>query len=207
MIFAVRNALLFGLGVAGVAFASTADYAIKLETRTALDTGIANIHVEVVTPLMHTVDVSYGRCNSLSLTGTHHDIARGVQVLRSSRLVWRVPENSPRNGCLTAWDSETGALVARSTALNLNRKRKRSLRQFRRDGMPIKMNNASGIDSHGPWFDGVAYLEGRNVSQVDVEDAKSKSMIYLPVLPDEAFLSLLMTVVKGLVLSAAGWLV
>lgn len=179
MMAIIKGALLFGLGVAGIAFASPVSYDIKLETRTALDTGIANIHIEVTTPLANTVDVSYGKCDSLSLTETHHNIATGVQVLRSSRLVWRVPKNSPRNGCLTAWDSETGVLVARSTALNLNPKRKRSSRVLldKRDGMPIKMDNASGIDSRGPWFDGVAYLEGRNVSQVDVEEAKSKSMI------------------------------
>lgn len=180
MIAMIKGALLFVLGVAsGVAFASPGGYGIKLETRTALDTGIANIHIEVMTPLTNTVDVSYGKCDSLSLTGTHHDIARGVQVLQSSRLVWRVPKDSPGNGCLTAWDSETGVLVARSTALNLSPKRKRSSRVLlnKRDGMPVKMDNASGIDTRGPWFDGVAYLEGRNVSQVDVNEAKSKSMI------------------------------
>lgn len=181
MMAMIKSALLFGLGVAGVAFALPGNYDIKLETRTALDTGIANIHIEVMTPLANTVDVSYGRCDSLLLTGAHHDIARGVQVLRSSRLVWRVPKDSPRNGCLTAWDSETGVLVARSTALNLSPKRKRSSQKLlkKRDGMPVKMNNASGIDSRGPWFDGVAYLEGRNLTQVDVMEAKSKSMISL----------------------------
>lgn len=173
----VKKALLFGLGVGGMAFASPVDYPIRLETRTILDTGIANIHIEVVTPLTSTVDVSYGSCDALSPTETHHDITRGVQVLRSSRLVWRVPEGSPANGCLAAWDSETGALVARSTVLELSLKQKRSFTPVlgKRGGMPIKMNNDSGIDNRGPWFDGVAYLKGRNVSQIDVQKAKSKS--------------------------------
>lgn len=173
----VKKAILFGLGVGGMTFASPVDYPIRLETRTALDTGIANIHIEVVTPLTSTVDVSYGSCDTLLLTEAHHDITRGVQALRSSRLVWRVPEGSPANGCLAAWDSETGALVARSTMLKLGLKQKRGFKPAfgKRGGMSIKMNNGSGIDSHGPWFDGVAYLQGRNVSQIDVKEAKSKS--------------------------------
>lgn len=181
----VKKVLLFGLGVGGIAFASPVDYPIRLETRTTLNTGIANIHIEVVTPLTSTVDVSYGNCDALSSIEAHHDITRGVQVLRSSRLVWRVPEGSPANGCLAAWDSGTGALVARSTVLELGLKQKRNLKPAlgRRGGMAIKMNNDSGIDNHGPWFDGVAYLQGRNVSQVDVKEAKNKSRAPLYTLP------------------------
>lgn len=179
----VKRALLFGLGIAGVVFTSPVDYPIRLETRTTLDTRIANIHIEVVTPLTNAVDVSYGDCDSLSSAGKHHDITKRVQVLRSSRLVWRVPEDSPSNGCLVALDSETGEFVAKSTVLNINlrSRRKRSFGPLlnERDGMSIQMNNASGIDSRGPWFDGVEYLEGRNVSQVDVGEAKNKSITSL----------------------------
>lgn len=179
---AVKGAFLFGLGITTVALASPVNYAVNLETRTALDTGIANIHIEVVTPLASTIDVTYGNCDSPSSAKPHHEIADGVHASRSSRLVWRVPENSPSNGCLVAWDSETRELVGKSTTLSLSSKRKRSFKTFlnKRDGRnltPIKMNNASGIDSHGPWFDGVAYLSRRNVSQVDVEKAKSKSIL------------------------------
>lgn len=180
MISTVQKALLFGLGVA---FAFPADHAtVKLETRTALDTGIANIHVEVVAASTGTVHVSYGGCGALSQKETHHDVAKGVQVLVSSRLVWRVPDDSPGGGCLAAWDSGTGALVARSAALNIGVKRKRSFRPAlgRRGAPAVKMDNSSGIDTAGPWFDGVAYLQGRNVSQVDVEEAKSKRMPSFP---------------------------
>lgn len=203
MISTVKKALLFGLGVA---FALPTEYAITLETRTTLDTGIANIHVEVVTASASTVDVSYGSCGAVSPGEAHHDVAKGVQVLVSSRLVWRVPGNSPRDGCLAAWDSATGALVARSAALKISTKRKRSFRPvLDKRGGPIKMDNSSGIDTTGPWFDGVAYLQGRNVSQVDVEAAKNKRMASLYNLPLSR--ALLMVLLKALGLSAAGCLV
>lgn len=38
------------------------------------------------------------------------------------------------------------------------------------------MTNASGIDAHGPWFDGVALLEQKEPSAVDVAAAKSKEV-------------------------------
>ena len=40
----------------------------------------------------------------------------------------------------------------------------------------IKMDNSSGIDAEGPWFDGVAKLKNSNMSAVDTEAAKSKSI-------------------------------
>lgn len=204
MILTVKKALLFGLGVA---FALPTDYAITLETRTTLDTGIANIHVEVVTASVSTVDVSYGSCGAALPGEAHHDVAKGVQVLVSSRLVWRVPRDSPRNGCLSAWDSATGALVARSAVLKIGAKRKRSFRPvLDKRGGPIKMDNGSGIDTAGPWFDGVAYLQGRNVSQVDVQAAKNKRMASLYNVALSLVL-LLMIVLKALGLSAAGCLV
>lgn len=175
----VKRALLFGIGITSTVFASPVNNAIQLETRTALDTGIANIHIEVLTPSDHPIDVNYGSCDPSSSAETHHNIATRVQASRSSRLVWRVPEGSPSNGCLTAWDSETQVLIAKSSVQNFKPKHKRSLKQYlnRRDTpVSIKMDNSSGIDSTGPWFDGVAYLKGRNVSQVDVQAAKSKSI-------------------------------
>lgn len=190
-----------------MALSSPINNAIQLETRTELDTGIANIHIEVLTPLTDTISVSYGSCDPLSPAETHHDIAKGVQALRSSRLVWVVPEGTPSHGCLTAWDSKTQVLVGKSRVLNLKPKRKRSFNPLlnRRDGnitTPIRMDNSSGIDSTGPWFDGVTYLKGRNVSQVDVEKAKSKST-YLLI----SFLVLLLiTTVKGSGSLAVGWL-
>lgn len=38
------------------------------------------------------------------------------------------------------------------------------------------MNNETGIDTWGPWFDGVELLQSKNLSAVDVESAKSKEI-------------------------------
>jgi len=47
--------------------------------------------------------------------------------------------------------------------------------QKRATNFGIAMNNASGIDAEGPWFDGVSLLKGKKLSTVNVEQAKSKS--------------------------------
>lgn len=38
------------------------------------------------------------------------------------------------------------------------------------------MNNSTGIDTWGPWFDGVKCLKNKNTSAVDVEAAKTKDI-------------------------------
>lgn len=38
------------------------------------------------------------------------------------------------------------------------------------------MTNSTGIDTLGPWFDGVALLEGKNLSAIDIAEAKSKEI-------------------------------
>ena len=39
----------------------------------------------------------------------------------------------------------------------------------------IPMSNASGIDAQGPWFDGVEVLKEKEISAVNVKEAKAKS--------------------------------
>jgi hypothetical protein len=54
------------------------------------------------------------------------------------------------------------------------RNRRRWLRK--RDGLvSVEMNNASGIDSYGPWFDGVTLLKAKKISEVDEVEVRKKS--------------------------------
>ncbi|KAH0614321.1 uncharacterized protein H6S33_006207 [Morchella sextelata] len=143
---------------------------ISLDILAPVDTGLSNIHLTVTTPHPNPLTITYSPCTDSDSVSAHHTVASSVHALKSSRLVWRLPEDSPEGGCLIAWDEASGDEVCRSEVVDLSLRRKRR----RRDLESIKMNNASGIDASGPWFDGVAYLEGKNVSQVDVELAKGK---------------------------------
>lgn len=40
----------------------------------------------------------------------------------------------------------------------------------------IVMSQTDGFDTLGPWFDGVAHLEAKNLSVVDAEAAKSSKI-------------------------------
>jgi hypothetical protein len=146
---------------------------ISLDILAPVDTGLSNIHLTVTTPHPNPLTITYSPCTDSDSVSAHHTVASSVHALKSSRLVWRLPEDSPEGGCLIAWDEASGDEVCRSEVVDLSLRRKRR----RRDLESIKMNNASGIDASGPWFDGVAYLEGKNVSQVDVELAKGKRML------------------------------
>lgn len=50
--------------------------------------------------------------------------------------------------------------------------RKRREGELRKRG--IAMGNETGIDTSGPWFDGVMLLKSLNLTQVDVRKAKGK---------------------------------
>ena len=66
-----------------------------------------------------------------------------------------------------------GSLVGRSAPQVLHTRRRNARRSI---DYSIAMDNSSGIDSEGPWFDGVAKLQKNNMSAVDAEAAKSKSI-------------------------------
>lgn len=169
-----------------VCSASVPTYPVRLETRTNLNSRAANIHVTFDKRVEGDVSFTYGSCLDQRQTDSHQVIARHTTSGISQRLVWVIPEDAVSGGCISAWDS-TGALVGRSEAQQLasQRSRKRDLEEFhkrsamkKRDGNAgspaIPMDNTTGIDPWGPWFDGVALLESKNHSYVDVEEAKSK---------------------------------
>lgn len=129
-----------------------------------LDSRLANIHLS---PRSGEVDVAYGSCDNF--TALHHIIKRSVNS-SSSRLVWLIPDDVPLDGCLTAW--ENGQLVGKSEGLSFLKKRNIL--------PPIPMDNSTGIDTRGPWFDGVMHLKDRPISEVDEKTAKKKSISLPP---------------------------
>lgn len=177
----VSKAVLAVLALAQHAYsASVPSHPVRLETRTELSSRAANIHVSYDRLIEGVLDFTYGSCLDKKQTDSHHVIARHTPAGASHRLVWVIPDDALNGGCISAWDS-TGSLVGRSEAQQLasQRSRKRGLEEFqkrsamkKRDAIP--MTNASGIDPWGPWFDGVALLESKNLSAVDVDAAKSK---------------------------------
>lgn len=166
--------------------ASVSSHPVRLETRTELSSRAANIHVSYDRLVESVIDFTYGSCLAQRQTDSHHVVARHTPTGASHRLVWVIPEDAFSGGCISAWD-DTGSLIGRSETQQLasQRSRKRGLEEFhkrsamkKRDGgggsNAIPMNNETGIDVWGPWFDGVALLESKNHSYVDVEEAKSK---------------------------------
>ncbi|KAF4122893.1 Flavin containing amine oxidoreductase [Geosmithia morbida] len=146
---------------ASLATAGRSTLPIGLETRTELGSRLANVHVSRRQPVNGTVTYTYGSCNSNSQPEAHHTIAQSDDA-DASRLVWIIPEEATEDGCIAAW-SDSGKLVGRS-------------RPQRLQSESIAMNNASGIDASGPWFDGVALLKNKEPIPVNVAKAKKKDI-------------------------------
>lgn len=166
--------------------ASVSSHPVRIETRTELSSRAANIHVSYNRLVEGLIDFTYGSCIDKKQTDSHHVIARHAPTGADHRLVWVIPDDTFGGGCISAWD-DTGSLIGRSETQQpaSQRSRKRGLEEFhkrslmnKRDGgsgsHAIPMNNETGIDVWGPWFDGVELLESKNHSYVDVEEAKSK---------------------------------
>lgn len=132
---------------------------------------IVNIHVDVpeTTPGRHVF--TYGRCDNSVRTEYHSTIANISQMPTGDdiRLVWVVPETARSGGCISGWGPHN-ELLGRSKSVNLKNLIQSSINK--RDRVP--MTNGSGIDSDGPWFNGVNRLQNEEISAVDVKKAKSK---------------------------------
>lgn len=170
---------------------------IRLETRTALSSRAANIHVSYDRAVDGLVEFTYGSCagpqdlRRADSQSHHHVIGRHLSSTAAAaaphRLVWVIPEDAPAGGCISAWssgagdDDSEGVLLGRSEpqALAPRRSRKRDVqaRYEKRDsGSSVPMTSASGIDAWGPWFDGVELLQSKKLGAVDVDAAKSKKI-------------------------------
>lgn len=176
------------LALSQVAFsASVATHPVRLETRTKLNSRAANIHIFFDKLVDGAVDVSYGSCLDRRQEDSHHAVvARHLPSSAAKRLVWLIPDDAFSGGCLSAW-SEDGALLGRSEPQHLasQRSRKSGVEEIKKrsalkkrdsSDFSIAMDNATGIDAWGPWFDGVELLQSKNLSSVDVSAAKSKNI-------------------------------
>jgi hypothetical protein len=145
-----------------LALCTLASATVHLHTRN-LDSPLANIHLRSTSA--DCIDsVTYGSCADPPTV--HHTIQRNIDPT-ASRIVWIIPADAPADGCLSAW--KRSELLGRSEPLKLLPLKKREL-------VGIKMDNSTGIDTTGPWFDGVAYLKAHPVSSVDEKTAKAKSV-------------------------------
>lgn len=106
---------------------------VKLETRTAVTSRLANVHLSAEGPVDGPITVTYGPCSSSSAHDAHHIVGGpdGGKTL-STRLVWVLPEDTESGGCISAWDS-AGTLVGRSEPQHLQQRHKR--RDKKRAGM------------------------------------------------------------------------
>lgn len=167
--------------------ASVSPHPVRLETRTKLNSRAANIRVFFDKLVEGVIDVSYGSCMDRRQADSHHAVVgRHLPSTAAQRLVWVIPDDAFSGGCLSAW-SEDGSLLGRSEPQHLasQRSRKRGVEEIQKRSAlkkrdsgddSIPMNNATGIDAWGPWFDGVELLQSKNLSAVDVSAAKSKKI-------------------------------
>ena len=113
------------------------------------------------------ISVVYGDCGMNAQHQRHHEVAVTIieKPSRPDRLVWIVPRELITNGCLHAYSD--GQLLARSEPI--------------RHSAPLRRRQsiADVADELGPWFDGVAYMQSKNISAVDSAAAKAKSIAIL----------------------------
>ncbi|KAI1171092.1 L-amino acid oxidase [Nemania sp. FL0916] len=144
---------------------------VRVETRANLDSRLANVHVHIDGRVDTPVRYTYGGCSDDTSSHLHSAVGESSNSL-TSRLVWVIPEDIAETGCISAWDSR-GTLVGRSAELRPAAKK----RQLKKRGPnSIPMDASTGIDTWGPWFDGVELLKSKNLSAVDVAKAKSKEV-------------------------------
>lgn len=124
---------------------------------------VHNIHISVTsTSSEGHIRIVYGDCDSNHVDDAHHDVS-SISLKRDvlpDRLVWVTPRDTPDGGCLHAYSG--GLRLGRSEPISITvSPRKRQL-----------LHEIG--DSNGMWFDGVRYLESKNLSDTVTEEAKGK---------------------------------
>ncbi|KIW24357.1 uncharacterized protein PV07_10076 [Cladophialophora immunda] len=149
---------------------------VKLHLKRAVDSGLANIHLAYDRPIATEVVFTYGPCKAKTPGEAHHLVGRSHSC-DHDRLLWKVPEYTPTGQCLSAWDARQN-LVGRSVPVSIapNAKAARRRLRKRQADFSIQMDNSSGIDAEGPWFDGVVALKNKEISAVNAQEAKSKEI-------------------------------
>ncbi|KIX06515.1 uncharacterized protein Z518_04491 [Rhinocladiella mackenziei CBS 650.93] len=149
---------------------------VNLQVKRAVDSGLANIHVSYDEPIPSEVVFTYGPCEAKTPGEAHHLVARSENC-DHDRLLWKVPEYAPTGHCLSAWDRKQ-SLIGRSAPISIipNAKTTRRRLRKRQEDFSVPMDNSSGIDAEGPWFDGVALLKNKEITAVNVREAKSREI-------------------------------
>lgn len=128
-----------------------------------------NIHLDFLDPNFNgDLHIVYGDCETTTSTTSHHSLGQ-LTVKRNAhpeRLVWITPGDAPHLHCLHAFSPETGALLARSSPIAISKP------LARREALAI----ANYADATGPWFDGVAYMAGKEPGKTAVAAAKNSSV-------------------------------
>lgn len=177
----VSNGIRWLLSLVALITTVEAQLPVRLEVKLGLNSRSANVHLSEVHHSLYPFTVTYGACHSsLSHRQSHHTISHVSHG--HDRLVWILPDDISTGGCLSAWSTHNSLLIGRSEPLKVDKSsrqwaKKRDLDQGMRlsKRASIPMSNASGIDAHGPWFDGVEVLKEKEISAVNVKVAKAKS--------------------------------
>lgn len=138
--------------------------------------GMHNVHVEYHLPHDGELSIVYGMCDILSSEDAHHALGTthvGNHHLarrhlnwedhRPTRFVWLAPEDMIDGGCLHAFSGDE--LLGRSAPISSARRNQRRW-----------LAASDVMDSSGPWFDGVAYLQEKEPDEVFVAQTKSKTI-------------------------------
>lgn len=157
------------------AFAANVPPPIGLHLKRTVDSGLANIHISYNQPVHSEITVTYGHCQAQTPGEAHHLVGHSTSY-DDDRLLWKVPEDAPTGGCISAWEGE--GLIGRSVPVSICPSKKTARRRLkkRQDRFSIPMDNSSGIDAEGPWFDGVVLLQDKEISAINVKEAKSKEI-------------------------------
>jgi len=171
-----------GLALLALPGNAAPSYPIKVETKAALNSRLANVHVDHVVPVEGNVTYTYGSCDAAHTKDSHHIVGRSTSTLQS-RLVWVIPEDVSSGGCISAWSDENGRLLGRSSEQHFDfhtMKRREELKKRSVGGdsktTSIQMDAEHGIDSLGAWFEGVKLLKEKDIGPVDVKKAKNKDI-------------------------------
>jgi hypothetical protein len=133
---AVFSSILGGVAAAAVALP------VQLETRSAVTSRLANVHLSAARSVEYPISVTYGSCTSPFIQDVHHVLGKiHGSISDSTRLVWVLPEDTESGGCLSAWTTP-GTLVGRSGPQMVQNLQKR--RAEKRAGMCLQSLDARG---------------------------------------------------------------
>ncbi|PLN76987.1 flavin-containing amine oxidoreductase-domain containing protein [Aspergillus taichungensis] len=124
-----------------------------------------NIHVDYIEESFEgDVQLVYGDCDIVSSAQAHHDIGTLLvkRDARPERFVWITPSDAPHLSCLHAFSGSS--LLGRSKPVSVVAT------------ISKRTSIADVADAEGPWFDGVAYMKGKEPGKAVVANAKEASV-------------------------------